>query len=586
VWACSDSATPSVTEVIIVTDTDLHIPDEVTHVTFHVDSGAVDGRQFSRELSLVQDKPLSLGLIHIKGPLGPVTVRAVGTKDGQSVVSRAARFDFMPQQIKVLRLDLARICRGVDCGERSCNPDGGNCENLDDAGRPFAPWPGEAEPWSGSSCTDPEDMETCNGLDDDCDGEIDEGFELDQDPEHCGACGRGCAVEENCSARTCDGDHVAIAAGESFSCALLNSQELYCWGSNGSGQTGQPPTDDVVPPTRLEFDEALQSVVAGARHACALTTEGQVWCWGDDRQGQLGDGTEDSTAAASVRALLPEGVGAKALTAGSNHACAVLTTGDLYCWGANSKGQLGTFAPVEGEEPPASARPTQTLALPAEVIDVAAGGQHTCALVAETGGEPFVVCWGNNSSGQLGESFTETQLRYFPHSVTNLSEQNVTGLTASNAHSCALTADGNVLCWGRNHRGQLGDGTAQTTAGEIISTVRSPQDEEDLTGAIWLTAGLSHTCTVQQNGDGLCWGDDQLGQLGRGTGHVGRALIPTEVANLTDLFRLAAGTDHTCGLRGSPAEPEVWCWGSNAEGQLGQTDGTGNFTTPVRVPLP
>jgi alpha-tubulin suppressor-like RCC1 family protein len=195
---------------------------------------------------------------------------------------------------------------------------------------------------------------------------------------------------------------------------------------------------------------------------------------------------------------------------------------------------------------------------------VAAGTFHTCAVTAGGG----VVCWGRNDRGQLGDGTTTN--RWTPTPVTGLGGI-VAAVTAGRHHTCALTTGGGVVCWGYNSDGQLGDGTTtQRLTPTPVSGLGS--------GIAAIGAGAYHTCALTTAGGVVCWGDNIDGQLGDGT--TTPRLTPTVVSGLgSGAAALAAGRMHTCALTSAGG---VQCWGYNASGQLG--DGTAtNRLTPTGV---
>jgi N-acetylneuraminic acid mutarotase len=186
------------------------------------------------------------------------------------------------------------------------------------------------------------------------------------------------------------------------------------------------------------------SIEAGSQHTCALTAAGGVKCWGNNDQGQLGDNSTTQRNAPVDVAGLSSGV--VAVAAGDVHTCALTTAGGVKCWGYNGSGQLG-----DNSTTPRSA-PVDVVGLSSGVVAVAAGGIHSCALTTAGG----VKCWGYNGSGQLGDNST-TQ-RNAPVDVAGFSSGAV-AVAAGDHYTCARTAAGGVKCWGNNTSGQLGDGT-------------------------------------------------------------------------------------------------------------------------------
>jgi alpha-tubulin suppressor-like RCC1 family protein len=272
--------------------------------------------------------------------------------------------------------------------------------------------------------------------------------------------------------------------------------------------------------------------------------------------GQLGD---DSTA----QSYLPVEVidlssGVSAVSAGWNHTCALTATGGLKCWGDNTGGQLGHDVPMESHVP------VDVAGLSSGVQAISAGEGHTCALT--TGGG--VECWGFNDDGRLGDGSTTNSA--IPVAVTGLSS-GVQAIAMGGFHSCALTAEGAVRCWGSNGNGQLGDGS------KIESHV--PVDVTGLTSAIQaISAGEYQTCALTTAGAVLCWGGNEFGALGNND--LGDSAVPVAVSGLASgVEAIATGFHHTCAVTHGGAAK---CWGLNADGQLGD-DSTVESLVPVDV---
>src|SRR3989475_141451 len=238
----------------------------------------------------------------------------------------------------------------------------------------------------------------------------------------------------------------------------------------------------------------LVEIEAGWHRSCALPSAGGVNCWGNNRDCQLGDGTEvDRVTAVDVVGLMSR---VNAIAAGERHTCALTTGGGVKCWGNNHDNQLGDGTVND------RVTPADVMGLTSGVRAITAGERHTCALT--TGGG--VKCWGNNHDGQLGDGTGID--RNTPVDVAGLTS-GVTAITAGRRHTCALTTGGGVKCWGKNHDGQVGDGTAINR--------RTPADVVGLTSGIkTITAGGQHTCALNPKYV-QCWGDNEDGQLGDGT---------------------------------------------------------------------
>lgn len=299
-------------------------------------------------------------------------------------------------------------------------------------------------------------------------------------------------------------------------------------------------------------------IAAGAGHTCALTKAGGVKCWGFNESGQLGDGTTTDQHTPVAVSDLAGGV--IALGAGSDHSCALRSSGGVTCWGWNELGQLGDGTKTDRH------RPVEVSGLAGGVIAIAAGGTHSCALTAAR----TVKCWGGNDSGQLGDGRACGTVCLTPVSVSGL-ERGVGAIAAGGRHTCALTRTGGVMCWGSNCCAQRGDGTRtrRNTPVPVSGLAR---------GVTAITAGENHTCALTSAGEVKCWGWNKFGQLGDGT-RVTRDR-PVTVSSLSgDVTSLEAGGTHTCALTSGG---RVLCWGANDVGQLGNR-GTATRPTPVAV---
>lgn len=258
----------------------------------------------------------------------------------------------------------------------------------------------------------------------------------------------------------------------------------------------------------------------------------------------------------------------------SQHSCFLKDGGDVYCFGANNYGQLGTAA--NSATRMASPTPTKVEGL-SNIVSIAVGGAHTCALRSDG----TVHCFGSNYYGELGRD-ANRGLNFAspdPSEVVGLS--NVTGIAAGDSHTCAVRSDGAVLCFGSNFSGEIGrmDSTG------IDQANPTPTPVVDLVGVKAIAAGTRHTCALKDDGTVFCFGDNFYGQLGTevNSGSGRDTSTPALVEGLNGVTAIAAGGFHTCVLKGDGA---VFCFGANTYGQLGVSlnIGTKNVTsTPVRV---
>jgi alpha-tubulin suppressor-like RCC1 family protein len=346
----------------------------------------------------------------------------------------------------------------------------------------------------------------------------------------------------------------AIAVGAAATCGV-SVQRLECWGVNALGAIGDTTTSDRSRPVTVQLGPVQVGV--GDRHACVLRTGGTVWCWGENGSGQLANtdlGAADQTVPVQVAPALTPGV--VSVDAGADHTCALRADATVWCWGENGSGQVGVPGPSD------VSTPTQVAGLSATpVLQVVAGGSHTCVLLADR----TVRCWGSDAQGQLGDGTAGGSL-VTPTAPVGVGE--VLSLAAGGRHTCAVRTNGTVWCWGENAAGQLGRGTTG-------SPVATPAPVLQLAGAASVAAGEFHTCATLPSGTARCWGTNSSFQLGNGTTvdsavpvTVVRATLAGDVP-ATGLQSLDAGGFHNCGVTREGSVDLGLCWGANLSGQLG-----------------
>ena len=370
--------------------------------------------------------------------------------------------------------------------------------------------------------------------------------------------------------RSPDDPLIQVSAGSYSSCGVTQTGKAYCWGDGtlgalGNGTNAVATTPVLVAQGARQGDDTFVSVSVGGNFACGLSGRSEVYCWGWNNYGQLGSGN-DLTSTVPVRVAGP--VEFRSVTAGQENGCGIAADDSVYCWGANRYGQLGTGSsgsPVStptrisgGEMPPDFA-----------AVAVSIGFTHACA-VGSTG---TAYCWGSNSHGQLGNglwSFSASA----PVAVTG--SLSFRGIATGDSATCGVTIDDSAYCWGSGRSGQLGIGSpgpfSQTSPAQVVTAgVLAGQriDGVALYG--------STTCAVTTSGRAVCWGSNSDGQVGDGTRTT--AFVPTSVISgekwpeATPWLQISAGNDWTCAVAGG----EAYCWGYRAKGALG--NGTTLFLT-------
>lgn len=302
------------------------------------------------------------------------------------------------------------------------------------------------------------------------------------------------------------------------------------------------------------------ALAMGVDHTCALLASA-LECAGANADGQLGlrDRLDRSELThVEDRPLFLD------VALGYQSSAVLTAEGDVLTFGSNARGQLGRGdvpgGPVLGRVPLAglASRITQRF-------------EHGCAIL-RTGA---LWCWGSNFEGELGQDDPpDSADRSEPVEVSPGTA--FSDVSAGQGHTCAIAIDGTLSCWGRNTGGELGLGPGMPVQLRMPTQVRGDRFRS-------VVAGQSHTCAIRVDGDVFCWGQDHdadghagpLGLAGSGT-HDAPALVDDG----GDWDVLSTDTFHTCGIR---TDGTLWCWGRNAEGQLGLGDASLTAEVPTQI---
>lgn len=320
------------------------------------------------------------------------------------------------------------------------------------------------------------------------------------------------------------------------------------------------PPHSVQASSRTLVPPVATDIAAGFAHTCAAA-DGGVWCWGTNTYGQLGDGTKNQptyttkvkqTAESELRDVT-------AIAAGEYHSCAV-SAGTVWCWGRNNLGQLGKTDILE------SAYPVQVLKGDDQPLDsvtmIASKHNHTCALSAGA-----LYCWGANESAQLGIAasvFTASPVLSLSTSFTNISK-----IAVGWNDTCVIT-NGNVKCISASTNATVNNINPNNFLTLSDGTIFSATD---------LSLGINHRCATTNFGT-RCWGNNANGQLGTSTSSFADSeAYPANIRtqyNYVDsrsFGNLATGAEFSC----ANADSQVFCWGRNSAGQLGNAWKTYSF---------
>ncbi|HEX8794206.1 MAG TPA: hypothetical protein VF765_24855 [Polyangiaceae bacterium] len=301
-----------------------------------------------------------------------------------------------------------------------------------------------------------------------------------------------------------------------FSCALLGTGDVACWGGNADGELGggaEAGKDSIPHATPSPADIAgATRLTGGGAHACALAADAAVLCWGRGDDGQLGRAGVTFDPTPEPPSPSPE-ASVTQIATGGYHSCVRERTGAVECWGLDNLAQLGrTIATGNGFDP--AAAPVPGLG---GVQQIAAGYVDVCA-VLDAGS---VACWGYNASGELGRGTMDT-FEVTPALVALPAGPPVVQVAIGAYHACAVRADGSLWCWGYNGMGQLGVGTVDSS-GTVVTPNSSatPLQVPLLPAVARVACGAFHTCAIMRAGPVFCWGANDYGQLGGGPGDGG-----------------------------------------------------------------
>ena len=294
-----------------------------------------------------------------------------------------------------------------------------------------------------------------------------------------------------------------IAAGYG-GCAIVHagglSVSLRCWGDNTWGEIGDGTTTNRLKPVQVKgLTGPLQSVTSGSSHVCALVHNSGAWCWGFNDDGQLGDGTTTNRSTPVTVNGLP--LNLAQIAAADDHTCALLLNQTVKCWGLNSKGQLGDGTTSNSSTPVKVAGLTGA-------VQIALGDGYTCALLAS--GD--VQCWGLNAFGELGNGGTTDSKS--PVQVSGLTS-GVQAISGADASVCAVLQSAQVDCWGDNTSGELGNGSTggqSDTPGPVLGGAFASDG-----ATIGLGSFGSTSCALDAGEVAECWGFNNDGEAGNGT---------------------------------------------------------------------
>jgi len=297
-----------------------------------------------------------------------------------------------------------------------------------------------------------------------------------------------------------------ISAGTEHTCAITIDHKAYCWGSNFEGQLGDGTTTSRTTPVPVAGGRSFDRIRAGDIHTCALTTAGKAFCWGSNSYGLLGDGT--TTMHTSPVAVVG-GLVFRRLMVGGLHTCGVTTADKAYCWGRGVEGQLGRGSKQNSPRPVAV---SGGLAWQA----ILPGSDHTCGITTAA----KAYCWGTFGTDTYSGLGTGDNAAGSWTPLPVAGTRSWRQLTTGTLHTCGITMTYVPFCWGFNWEGQNGDGTDSVATGVPIRVAGNLKLTGVATGVEVLRAyddpDAQHSCGITAEGRIYCWGWNLYGQLGDG----------------------------------------------------------------------
>ena len=384
-------------------------------------------------------------------------------------------------------------------------------------------------------------------------------------PEDC------CIVD--CGNQTSSVDQ--LTGGGWHTCMLREDGTVMCWGNNYYGQigVGYRNASGGVNPTGVTLygGHTATQLSAGGFHNCAILDDGSVACWGYNQDGTLGDGTYSDRYVPAPMLGFGPGVNAELLSSGYYHTCALLSDQSISCWGSNEYGQIGN-GEIDGTMGISTPYSVSEFSSGSNASLIRAGGHATCVVTSD--GELF--CWGYKAlKGVSNNNLYISTPTHIPHHGTNVTDVSVGGY-----HTCSLLENGSVMCWGRNDFGQRGLGYTQSATDPF--TEREVIDFGNNRTALQVSAGTHHSCAILDDWEIVCWGNNTYGQLGNTPSN--HESTPVTVSGLEGIAKpenLFLGNFHTCVVF---EDKSVSCWGRNVNGQVGDYT-TDDSAVPIFLDL-
>ncbi len=343
----------------------------------------------------------------------------------------------------------------------------------------------------------------------------------------------------------------AVSVGRYHSCALAADGRIFCWGQNAYGELGDGTTTARSYPAVVAGSVSYSAISANTYHSCALGSAGEAYCWGDNPNGMRAP-----TAADRYYVPTPVALGFRFVRIGAGlfSNCGLTASGAAYCWGTRLDGVLGDGL-ADGSY---TATPSRVLGGP--YLSLSVGATSSCGV----GADSVAYCWGDAPVA------TASGYASVPQRIAGSGR--LTQVSVGNSHACSLSASGDASCWGYNFYGEIGDGTTDPRALPALA----------LSGAAEVSAGQFYSCARTLAGTVMCWGALGSSFFTPDPSRIFYRPVPIAVPEAVSQLEANDYGWHSCAVtrRGN-----VYCWGSNVFGQLGDGSST-THDAPARIVEP